>query len=291
MALMVVAVFSLIPIGPAGASVPREPQGGTVKASAGSSIDARGTRISSQVLRDILATLRPRAGFPKRGDANFQAAKFLGKVDFSEAEFSGDVEFKEAEFLDNIWFHTTTFSKAQRLGPWTVGGQLGLDHAVFKDRLELDVTAEGILCRRTRFGAGVVLRIAGDIALEGVEFPVLLARSPKGPARGSGWYRCAVAMRPTSCWLGSISPHAGSPAPTTWTSFVSKVPHLRLHATGLKTARAVGYGPPLWTWTKRQTLAEEHQSRVGVGGIVKGVVDGPCRTGCRYAPRDQVGPV
>jgi hypothetical protein len=111
MALKVVAVFSLIPM-----SLENRKEA-LSKLQPG----AQSTHAGLESARKFFATFSLHYGqepaSPNRGDANFQAAKFLGKVDFSEAEFSGDVEFKEAEFFDNIWFHTTTFSKAQRLGP------------------------------------------------------------------------------------------------------------------------------------------------------------------------------
>jgi uncharacterized protein YjbI with pentapeptide repeats len=196
------------------------------------------------------------------GDAEFSECKFRDNAGFGSAKFSEDAQFSKAEFSKDVMFHTTTFDKAQRLGPWTVGGQLGLDQANFADRLELEATAESILCRRTRFNAGVVLRIAGDVALEGTEFP----RPARAEPRRAGQRFRLISLRrtdTTNLVLASVDLSACRFAGA------HNLDKLRIEGAipfaftprGFKTARVGGYGPALWMWTRRQTLAEEHHLR------------------------------
>src|SRR6266536_1609800 len=94
-----------------------------------------------------------------QGAAVFASSLFKGYAGFGEASFDGAVWFTESVFLRDAGFDGATFSRAQDLGPMLVRRGLTLDGAVFHERADIEIHALACYCRRTRFLAGVQLRV------------------------------------------------------------------------------------------------------------------------------------
>ncbi|RII13369.1 hypothetical protein DSC45_23755 [Streptomyces sp. YIM 130001] len=88
----------------------------------GADIDHRGTRLTTELLDELLSTLkdpisnRPQLGetwFQEaqfEGDARFDLAQFGSSARFDRAEFGGDASFTWAEFGKDAWFSGTQIS-------------------------------------------------------------------------------------------------------------------------------------------------------------------------------------
>ena len=198
------------------------------------------------------------------GETGFSRAEFSGTARFSEARFEGPVQIGEASFSGDAHFNGATFARAQRLGPLVVRGHLDLEEANFAGRLELEATASSMACVRTHFSDRVVFRLGGGhIALEGVEFPRPARLEPQ---QAEQQFRL-VSLRRTDA---SNLVVAGADLKACQFAGAHNLDKLRIEGAnsfastpeGWKRGPIVGCGPPLWRWTRRQTLAEEHRLRV-----------------------------
>ncbi|MEU7111510.1 pentapeptide repeat-containing protein [Streptomyces sp. NPDC046182] len=71
----------------------------------GADLDHRGTRLSEELLNELLARLRdPATGRPRLGEVSFSGAEFAGDARFDRAEFAGEVEFGGATFTGDARF-------------------------------------------------------------------------------------------------------------------------------------------------------------------------------------------
>jgi hypothetical protein len=182
-------------------------------------------------------------------------------------------------------FDGVTFQRARLPGPMLVRNSLWLDQAVFHERARIELAAAAVSCRRARFPAGVQLRVrwagvvlddadlaapailAGVPAFEDLDGADLLASWPNGPGGpprrpGQPWVvslcradvaglaianadlqACRFAGAHNLDRLGLESPKAFAATP------------------GLKVVATGWAWPPVWWWTRRQTLAEEHAWR------------------------------
>ncbi len=78
----------------------------------GASLDLRGTQLSSELLKRVLARLRTdETQHPTVGDANFDRAQFSGPAGFQEAQFSEPATFEGAQFSGPADFDGAQFSK------------------------------------------------------------------------------------------------------------------------------------------------------------------------------------
>src|SRR6266545_3599703 len=112
-------------------------------------LDARGVLITQELLRRLLAAApQDDQGHAILTDARFDEATFQGGAGFRGATIHGDVRFGGA-----------TFQRARQLGPMLVRKSLRLDQAVFHERAQVEVAAAAVCCQRTRFLAGVQLRV------------------------------------------------------------------------------------------------------------------------------------
>jgi hypothetical protein len=220
-----------------------------------------------------------------KGDAWFIRTNFLDHAGFSRANFQRDARFGETRFKGDAWFRGASFERATHIGP-LLTRELILDGAVFGARVQLDVTAAAVCARRAQFPAGVHLRLryatvvlddaslAASAILAGVpspfpdieehEHPVSRAweRLPPGP-RAQRWRPRLLSIRRAdvaglrladvdlrACRfagahnldrLGIEGRHSFSESPSHW--------------------HWAWTWPPLWKWTGRWLLAEEHQWR------------------------------
>ncbi len=222
----------------------------------------------------------------------FQETSFGPLADFQRATFKGQAVFDQATFERHAGFRGAEFEHARQLGPMLVRKSLVLDQAVFHERAQIDVSAAAVCCRRTRFLAGVQLRARwASVTLDDADLaaPAILAGAPafKRPPSGEDLDESALLASwpdgpggpprpPGQPWVASLcrADVAGLAIANTDLQACRfagahnldrlglEGPQSLLPATpGLK-AVATGWAwPPVWWWTRRQTLAEEHAWR------------------------------
>jgi hypothetical protein len=152
-----------------------------------------------------------------KAGAAFDRASFQGVAGFVGASFQGVAGFGGGCFKKVASFRRASFERATQVGP-LLARQFVLDDAVFGARVRLDVTAAAVCARRTRFLAGLHLRLryatanlddanlAAPAILAGIPspFPELeaeehqvargWARLPPGP-RAQAWRPRLVSVR------------------------------------------------------------------------------------------------
>jgi uncharacterized protein YjbI with pentapeptide repeats len=118
-------------------------------------IDARGTRINSRLLRSILGAAPRKRGRVMLGaaafdlatfedEAEFSMAVFLGEARFLGATFKGAPNFNFAIFQDRAVFGTVTFEKGASFGYAAFQDSAGFSGAMFKGPAGFDgATFEG----------------------------------------------------------------------------------------------------------------------------------------------------
>jgi hypothetical protein len=94
-------------------------------------------------------------------DAGFARATFQDYAGFGETTFKGGALFYGATFQGHAGFGDARFEQARQLGPLLVYGMLRLDAAHFTQLIQIEVSCRGLSCQRTRFPAGVQLRLRG----------------------------------------------------------------------------------------------------------------------------------
>jgi uncharacterized protein YjbI with pentapeptide repeats len=112
--------------------------------------------------------------------AVFSNASFQDRAWFDRASFQDRAWFGRASFQEEARFDVANFERATQVGP-LLARQLVLDGAVFGARVQLDVTAAAVCARRTRFPAGVHLRLRyASIILDDADLaaPAILAGVP-----------------------------------------------------------------------------------------------------------------
>jgi hypothetical protein len=195
----------------------------------------------------------------------------LGDATFYRATFRDDAGFERAMFQHDARFQGTTFHRARQLGPVLVRKGLVLDDAVFHERAQIQVSAAALCCRRTRFLAGVVLRVRWAqiaLGLADLAAPSVLADARAFPGLEEGrWARALERLRPSDM--------RGS-RPRLLAVRRADVAGLVLSGVDLRACRFAGahhldrlhieesdfaFTPKGWRWTTRQTIAEEHHWR------------------------------
>jgi uncharacterized protein YjbI with pentapeptide repeats len=133
------------------------------------------------------AVFQGRAGFGQvtfRGDAWFLGTIFRDWAGFGWSTFHNWVGLGRATFEDEARFDGVTFEKARQLGPMLVRKQLGLDHADFKQLVQIQVGAPTVCGRRAQFPAGVQMRLRwASVVLEDADLaaPSILTGAPPFP--------------------------------------------------------------------------------------------------------------
>jgi uncharacterized protein YjbI with pentapeptide repeats len=205
-------------------------------------------------------------------DAWFGIAAFRRDGVFNRAVFQQDVDFAHATFQRNAMFREAIFHRAQQLGPLLVRKGLVLDQAVFHERAQVEVSAAAVCCRRTRFLAGVQLRLRwAQVVLDDADIaaPSILAGVPGFPDFDEGrWAQAVVRLRTTdrvsdrprlvSLRRADVAGLTVSNLDLRSCRFLGAHNLDKLHVE----ASDFGYAPSGWRWTTRQTIAEERAWRV-----------------------------
>ena len=138
------------------------------------------------------------------GPARFDEATFSNKAWFGEATFSAEAGFGGATFSDEAWFVGATFSdearfgeviferrasfararfdRARQLGPLLAYRGLVLDDVQFAQPVQIEVSSNGVCCRRARFTGGVQFRLRwASVLLDDTDLaaPSILAGIPR----------------------------------------------------------------------------------------------------------------
>ena len=252
----------------------------------GAHIDARGTEISGKLLSRLLDAVsgkdrRPTFGVARFeharftdvvtfknvvfGDSHFEHAQFAETVSFDETIFAGRACFDEtrfggvvlcqgAAFLDGVSFINAKFAKRAWLGSMRTT-VLRLDRARFEGPAEVDVVADHLSCRLTRFEEGVNLQLnRADVVAEQTTFgaPTSMTGEVK-PAEVTWKPPRLLSLRGTDV---SNLELADIDLASCAFAGAHRLDQLRL------AGRCPFDEPPAsWRWTRRQTLSEEGQWR------------------------------
>jgi hypothetical protein len=217
------------------------------------------------------------------GLAAFGGAQFSGNAHFDEAQFSGGDLFTGAQFSGDAEFSETQFALPVVLGPLLVRGTLSLAAASFEDTLVVEAVAAHVRLDRATCAAGgsLQLRYAEAVLDEArLAQPMTLAAAEPftdPTAAGSalldettfaqlGWPSTPRLLSVRSTDVATLVVTDVSLAPCQFAGALY-LDQLRLEGIigfnqpprGLRVGRA---WPPVWWWTRRQTLAEEHAWRV-----------------------------
>ncbi len=216
--------------------------------------------------------------------ARFEDSFFTKEVWLHRARFKGGTWFDNATFLDLLWLSETVFETARDLGPILVHKELRLDGSLFKERITIEAVTPKLICKGVRFPAGVQIRVrwaevilddaefAASSLLIGVpsidanfdeaEFAKTLTEIPPSMPRGQPWLASLRRADVKGLTIASVDLRACRFAGA------HNLDRLGLESPGAFTLtpslKAVASGwawPPVWWWTRRQTIAEEHTWR------------------------------
>jgi uncharacterized protein YjbI with pentapeptide repeats len=90
------------------------------------------------------------------GETIFNGTTFLGRAYFDRASFEDEVWFRHADSDEELTFNGATFAMPALF--WVRANTIRLDDAQFARAVDLEIRARRLLCRGTRFAAGVTLR-------------------------------------------------------------------------------------------------------------------------------------
>ncbi|MFE6780659.1 pentapeptide repeat-containing protein [Streptomyces sp. NPDC057680] len=130
------------------------------------------------------ATFRGRARFESatfRGRARFESATFKHDARFESATFERDAGFESVAFERDAAFELAAFVKADRFGPLTCAGRVGLSGAAFGGPVTLSIAAHRLECRRARWSSTAEIRLryaTVDFAHAVFEYPLTIAAEP-----------------------------------------------------------------------------------------------------------------
>ena len=247
-------------------------------------------------------TFAHKAGFSGAtfgGDVAFFDATFADDVDFAHATFAGEASFAKTRFhgdvaLDRVVFTTAdldgcVFEQARVLGPLFASESLALNQTVFSEQVTLQAsTRKAALVGATFHGGADLLLRWAEVRLDEADFQGPSLLTSLGPALEYGRRALLGWEEPTTDggWQETL---ADTPPADFRPRVISvrgaKVADLVLSAVDLRACRFAGahaldrmrlelarvsdapagwqWRPLPWRWTRRQTLAEEHQWRHG----------------------------
>lgn len=219
------------------------------------------------------------------GEVDFRAADFTGEAQFTSVEVGEKTTFQDATFRDNVLFPGARFAEdvsftgadlAKRLvGPLVCGGLVDLARSVLRAPMRIQIAARAISLHAAQVDAALTLdaRYASIHLLDAVlSQPVAVNFSPKPPVLNNTPVPEDLLtghdLRPAIFTLGGVD-----------------VAHLALSGVDLTQCRFTGAhhldqirfeghiafaAPPaparllhlpVWRWTRRRTIAEEHHWR------------------------------
>nr|WP_107069213.1 pentapeptide repeat-containing protein [Streptomyces durhamensis] len=214
-------------------------------------------------------------------EADFKEVQVSGEGEFYEVNFSADADFQGAVFSDSVWMERATFQAAPQLGPLSVAGQFDLSHAVFEVPVTIEMSAQELRCRRTRWNSTVTMRLRYaqvDLSDAVIDHPMALMGHlapfdlPLGQSLDESKVTDAANPNP-SVYVTSIRGVDAAHLVLTDVDlsrclFVGAfhLDQIRLegHCDFAYTPRGLHFGrtlvPVRW-WTKRRVIAEEHHWR------------------------------
>lgn len=231
---------------------------------------------------------RFRGAWFSRETAMFREVTFQRDARFDRATFQGVAQFEKASFQDSTWFDGATFrrdarydgatfQRSRQLGPMLVRKGLVLDGAIFHERLQIQVSAAAVCCQRTRFLAGVQLRMRwAQVVLDDADLaaPSILTGVPPFPNLDEGrWAKAIERLLPQRRgrrgrwrWQPRLlslrrADVAGLTVGLVDMRACQFADAHNLDTLRLETLGAFGDTPSGWRWTARQALAEEHHWR------------------------------
>jgi uncharacterized protein YjbI with pentapeptide repeats len=222
--------------------------------------------------------------------ADFGHARFSGPAGFDHAEFEGETDFKETQFGSLASFVRTRFSGPESIGPLCAAGHVVLDKAIFDKTIQIEIAAAALTIVQAIFRAGATIRVRyAAIAADRATFaqPIILAAAspftllPSTPMPFPSWNEEPSAPPPldeTSLRANELDPRPrvvslrGVDVANLVVIDINlgsclfagahHLDQLRLEGSKVFTdaPRGIHTGwtwPPIWWWTRRQTLAEE----------------------------------
>jgi uncharacterized protein YjbI with pentapeptide repeats len=223
------------------------------------------------------------------GDVFFDQAQFSDSGDFGQVEFSGATWFSGAQFGNDASFRAAQFKQGGALGPVLTRGGLLLEWATFEGAILIEAESAVVMGVATRFADGATFRLRyAQVILDRAVFaqPSTLSFAEDAFRRqqpfvrsGDEWFdedaSAALGMGERSPRPRLLSLREVDVSTLTLTDLDLSVclfagaHHLdRLHIEGRpsfadtprgwKSGRVGGQGLPIWHWTRRQALAEEH---------------------------------
>ena len=227
------------------------------------------------------------------GYAVFDEAQFTGDAGFSKARFSKTARFSKAQFSDIAQFSKAQFKRAGAFAPVLAAGTLSFDHAAFEQDITIESVCPKLSCVGTRFAEAATLRLRrAQVVLDGAVFakPSTIAFAPdpfthydsaagreverfgEGPVART---EAGLRSRPRLLSLRGVDVATLTLSELDLAACLFQGAHhldqLRIEGTrpfastptGWKFGRISGQGVPVWRWTRRQSLAEEHHWRAG----------------------------
>jgi hypothetical protein len=226
------------------------------------------------------------------GNAVFREAQFHGDAAFRRTQFTGEVEFDRAQFTGDAAFAGALFTRVGTFGPALAAGILIFNHARFEQAITIETVCLELSCLSARFAEGATLRLRrAQVVLDGAVFakPSTVTFAPDpfrhyDPVAGrevetftEGMVARAggLSSRPRLLSLRGVDVATLTLSELDLAACLFQGAHhldqLRIEGarpfastpTGWKFGRVGGQGIPVWRWTRRQTLAEEHHWRAG----------------------------
>ena len=220
-----------------------------------------------------------------KGDTRFGGAQFSGDAEFGGAEFSGDAEFVGAQFSGIARFADARFETATSFGP-LVASDLILQRAVFVRPVVLEAVAASLTCTDATWEAGVTMRLRhARVDLERAMFTVpsfvvgadqpfelpgqgtrhlnesmiVSGRPEKGDALDDLWVPVVSSLRGVDAFNLSVTDVDLSQCRFAGARHLDQ---LRLEGRCIfdrpPEGLCAGWAwPPVWRWSRRQSLAEE----------------------------------
>jgi hypothetical protein len=246
-------------------------------------LDARGVVISADLLGRLLAAAPREADRPTFTVAKFDRATFKDAAEFAGATFEGEAEFARTIFKGAAGFFSSTFEQARQFGPTLIRKQLVLDQAVFKQQVQVEAGAAAVCCRQTQFHAGVQLRLRwasvvlddANLAAASILTGVPRFADPEEAGFARVWRRLPPRRRGERARPRVLAVQRADLAGLTMSSVDLRVcrflgahnlERLRVDTLrdfgftpqGWKVAETGRAWPPIWRWSPRYTLFEEH---------------------------------
>jgi uncharacterized protein YjbI with pentapeptide repeats len=200
------------------------------------------------------------------GNTTFTTANFAKTAGFMGVNIGGDVSFHGAKFGEAL-FVDANFAGARQLGPM-VGRRLVLDRALFREPIQIEVSAETLSCKRARFLAGVQLRVRwAQVALNDAELaaPSTLTGASPFPDLETDDRPDSASLIGTDGAPRLLSVSGANVAGLTVGAAVDLRACRFVDAHRLDQLRAevstFASTPPGWKRATRQTIAEEQQWR------------------------------